>query len=222
MRASYLKQLETLHAELIRMGALCEEAIQNSTQSLLSESDSFREKALEIEDEINRKELEIEALCGKLLLHEQPVAGDFRQITAAQRMIIDLERIGDQAANIAKISSFIKGHPLFASIPISHMAQISIQMLTDSLDSYIGKDLSKAHAVIEHDDIVDTLLKKIRKELVRLMAQDHADGGACLDLLMIAKYFERIGDHAENIAEWVIYSITGQHRHKENMERETL
>ena len=218
MRAVFLKQLETLHSELILMAALCEDAIRMATKSLLDNNDFFVEKTCSLECEINLKEREIDDLCVKLLLREQPVAGDFRKITAAQRMIIDLERIGDQATNIAKVSEQIKSHPIISKLHIHEMAIASIQMVSDSIDSFVEADLAKAQAVIQYDDIVDALLDKVKKELVEWILKDNSAAAVYLDLLLIAKYFERIGDHAENIAEWVIYAITGEHRHIKQQE----
>jgi phosphate transport system protein len=209
MRDSYIKRLETLHTELIRMGAVCEEAISCAIKGLLNDDAKLLHRAIELEDEVNRKEREIDAFCVKLLLLEQPVASDLRQITAAQRMIIDMERISDQAADIAEISTFMKENRVKSDIHIGEMADAAAKMLTDSVDSFVASDLEKARAVKARDDIVDALFDKVRGELISLITKDNRAGAACLDILMIAKYLERIGDHAENIADSVIYSITG-------------
>lgn len=209
MREGYRKQLEALHTDLIHMGALCEQAIACATHGLLEENTETLQKAIELEREIDEKQREIEMFCIRLLLREQPVAGDLRRITTAQKMITDMERIGDQAADIAEISAFLAGKRLTSEIHISDMAKAAIQMLSDSVDSFVSSDVEKARATIRYDDVVDGLFAKIKGELGALMARDSANAGACLDLLMIAKYLERIGDHAENIAEWVVYSITG-------------
>ncbi|MDR2174690.1 MAG: phosphate signaling complex protein PhoU [Synergistaceae bacterium] len=220
MRDSYRKQLETLHTELIRMGALCEDAIASAVKGMLEEDEAFREKAIQLEKEIDLKEREIETFCVRLLLREQPVAGDMRQITAAQRIISDMERIGDQAADIAELSSFIAANPMAAGlirsdIHIGDMARAAVEMLSGSVDSFVAGDLGKARGVIEYDDVVDGLFGKVKSELIELIAKNSGYGGQCLDLLMIAKYLERIGDHAENIAEWVVYSITGNRGHEQ-------
>jgi phosphate transport system protein len=218
MRDSYRKQLETLHTELIRMGALCEDAIASAVKGLLEEDAGLREKAVQLEKEIDIKEREIETFCVRLLLREQPVAGDMRQITAAHRMIADMERIGDQAADIAELSSLIAANPMAARLTqsdthIGDMARAAAEMLSGSVDSFVAGDLGKARGVINYDDVVDGLFDKVKSELIALIAKNSGYGEQCLDLLMIAKYLERIGDHAENIAEWVVYSITGD-RHE--------
>ncbi|MDR1573751.1 MAG: phosphate signaling complex protein PhoU [Clostridiales Family XIII bacterium] len=215
MRDSYRKQLETLHISLIRMGAFCEEAIANAVKGLLDEDMSITAEVERTEKEINLMEREIEAFCLRLLLREQPVAGDLRQITAAQRIITDMERIGDQAADIAELSTFMVGSPVKSDIRIGDMARAAVKMLTDSVDAFVGNDLEKARAVIAYDDVVDDLFDEVKNELISLIAKDGNSGGACLDLLMIAKYLERIGDHATNIAECVEFSVTG-HRGTED------
>jgi phosphate transport system protein len=224
MRDTYRKQLETLHTELIRMGALCEDAIASAVRGMFEADAVSREKAIQLEREIDWKEREIEAFCVRLLLREQPVAGDMRQITAAQKIISDMERIGDQAADIAELSSFIAANPMTAGlirsdIHIGDMARAAAGMLSDSIDSFVGGDLVKARGVIEYDDVVDGLFDKVKSELIDLISRNGGYGGQCLDLLMIAKYLERIGDHAENIAEWVVYSITGERGHERGCER---
>jgi phosphate transport system protein len=219
MRDSYRKQLETLHTELILMGALCEDAIASAVKGLLEENAALREKAIQLEKDIDLKEREIETFCVRLLLREQPVAGDMRQITAAQRMIADMERIGDQAADIAELSSFIAANPMTVRLTesdthIGDMARAAVEMLSGSVDSFVEGDLGKARSVIAYDDVVDRLFDKVKSDLIALIAKNSGYGEQCLDLLMIAKYLERIGDHAENIAEWVVYSITGNRSHE--------
>lgn len=210
MRDKYRKRLETLHTDLIFMGALCEDAIANAVKGLLDEDPALLEKAIEIEKEIDLKEREIEAFCIRLLIREQPVAGDLRLITAAQRMIADMERIGDQAADIAELAAFMAGSTVKSDIHINDMANATVKMLSDSVDSFVYGDLQKARSVVDYDDVVDGLFVKIKRELIDLIAMDGKNGEACLDLMMIAKYLERIGDHAVNIAEWVTYSIVGE------------
>jgi phosphate transport system protein len=213
MRESYRKQLDTLHSELIRLGALCEDAIACAVKGLLKDDPVLRDKATELEQDIDLKEREIETFCVRLLLREQPVAGDLRQITAAQHMITDMERIGDQAENIAELSRFIEGSSIKNGVHIGDMADATVKMLTDSVDAFVASDLEKAQAVIEYDKEVDALFRQIKGELIDMISETGRDAaGVCLDLLMIAKYLERIGDHAQNIAEWVEYSITGQRK----------
>ncbi|MDR0424396.1 MAG: phosphate signaling complex protein PhoU [Clostridiales Family XIII bacterium] len=209
MRDSYVRQLRQLHTELIRMGAYCEESIDCAVRGLLCDDAGLRGKALDLEDAINLKQREIEAFCVRLLLREQPVARDLRQITTAQKMIIDMERIGDQATDIAEISAFMAGSSVKSDIHIADMAASAIKMLTDSVDSFVHEDLEKARQVVASDDIVDALFSTIKGELIEIIMGDATKGSDCLDLLMIAKYLERIGDHAENIAESVVYWISG-------------
>ena len=212
MRNKFDSQLEKLNLELITMGALCEDAISASVKGFLDDDDTLCQKAVEAEDEINRKERDIESICMKLLLEQQPVARDLRVISSALKMISDMERIGDQAYDIAEIAKFIKNSNVKSKIHIKDMAAAATKMVTDSVDSFVKKDVELARAVMAYDDKVDNLFNCVKDELVQLITEDKANGEFCIDLLMIAKYLERIGDHAVNIAEWVEYSITGTHR----------
>lgn len=211
MRNKFDSQLEKLNLELITMGALCEDAISASVKAMLDGDDALCDKVFAADAEIDQKERDIEAICMKLLLQQQPVARDLRVISSALKMISDMERIGDQASDIAEITKFIKNSNVQSRVHISDMAAAAIKMVTDSVESFVKKDLSLARAVMEYDDKVDNLFGCVKDELVRLIAEDRANGEFCIDLLMIAKYLERIGDHAVNIAEWVEYSITGVH-----------
>ena len=212
MRNKFDHQLEKLNLELITMGALCEDAISASVKGLLDDNDELCQKAVSTEEEINRKERDIESICMKLLLEQQPVARDLRVISSALKMISDMERIGDQASDITEIAKFIKNSNVKSRVHIKEMAAAAIKMVTDSVDSFVKKDIELARAVMDYDDKVDNLFNCIKDELVQLISEDRANGEFCIDLLMIAKYLERIGDHAVNIAEWVEYSITGTHR----------
>ncbi|MEE1007028.1 MAG: phosphate signaling complex protein PhoU [Acutalibacteraceae bacterium] len=211
MRNKFDSQLEKLNLELITMGALCEDAISASVKAMLEGDDALCDKVFAADAEIDQKERDIEAICMKLLLQQQPVARDLRVISSALKMISDMERIGDQASDIAEITKFIKNSNVKSRVHISDMAEAAIKMVTDSVDSFVKKDLSLARAVMKYDDKVDNLFDCVKDELVRLISEDRANGEFCIDLLMIAKYLERIGDHAVNIAEWVEYSITGVH-----------
>lgn len=211
MRNKFDSQLEKLNLELITMGALCEDAISASVKVMLEGDESLYDKVFAADAEIDQKERDIEAICMKLLLQQQPVARDLRVISSALKMISDMERIGDQASDIAEITKFIKNSNVKSRVHISDMAEAAIKMVTDSVDSFVKKDLSLARAVMKYDDKVDNLFDCVKDELVRLISEDRANGEFCIDLLMIAKYLERIGDHAVNIAEWVEYSITGSH-----------
>lgn len=210
MRDKFNEQLEQLNVELIKMGALCEEAISAAAKALLEGDAALRETACVAEREIDQKERDIESLCMKLLLQQQPVARDLRTISSALKMISDMERIGDQAADIAEITRDIADNSIKDLVPIGDMARATIKMVTDSVDSFVRKDLGLAEAVISSDDVVDDLFLQVREELIRRIGMGDS-GEVCIDLLMIAKYLERIGDHAVNIAEWVEYSLTGHH-----------
>jgi len=211
MRNRFDEQLNNLNNELITMGALCEEAISSAVKLLIDNDVKMKESVLETDKQIDQKERDIETLCMKLLMQQQPVASDLRTISSALKMISDMERIGDQASDIAEIAEYAYGSGMESETHIADMARATIQMVTDSIDSFVKKDVALAHTVIEHDNIVDDLFDKVKGELISAIENKAANAEALIDLLMIAKYFERIGDHAENIAEWVIYSITGKH-----------
>lgn len=211
MRNRFDEQLSQLNTELITMGALCEEAISGAAKYLIDNDSALKEMVIDTDKQIDRKERDIENLCLRLILHQQPVATDLRLISAALKMISDMERIGDQASDIAEIVKFVNKTNLRENVHIGDMARATIKMVTDSIDSFVKRDMDIAQSVILHDDTVDNLFLKIKGELISAIKDGTGDAEALIDLLMIAKYFERIGDHAENIAEWVIYSITGKH-----------
>ena len=212
MRSRFDEQLAELNKELITMGALCEEAISCAVKCLTDNNEEMKNACIETDKQIDQKERDIEALCMKLLLQQQPVARDLRVISSALKMISDMERIGDQASDIVEIAPFIAGSGIDKKTHISDMARATIKMVTDSIDSFVKNDAELARTAIKHDDVVDDLFDEIKKELIEAIAQQKDNAETLIDLLMIAKYFERIGDHAENIAEWVIYSITGKHK----------
>ena len=212
MRNHFDKQLDKLDLELITMGALCEEAISASVKAFLDDDEELIPKVMKIENEIDEKEREIEGLCMKLILQQQPVATDLRIISSALKMISDMERIGDQASDIVEITKYIKNNDKISNIHIRDMAYATIKMVTDSVESFVKKDLQLAYSVMEYDDVVDDLFCKVKKELTDLISEDNLNGELCMDLLMIAKYLERIGDHAVNVGEWVEYCITGTHK----------
>lgn len=217
MRNKFDEQLSKLNTELITMGALCEEAISKAAKYLETNNSELKNEVIETDREIDRKERDIEALCMRLLLQQQPVAGDLRMISSALKMISDMERIGDQASDIAEMVCFVNRTDIGSKVHIADMARATISMVTDSIDSFVKHDMVMAQKVIAHDDIVDGLFLKVKGELISsVKSADGTSAEALIDLLMIAKYFERIGDHAENIAEWVIYSITGSHKSIEN------
>jgi len=211
MRNKFDSQLEILNNDLILMGALCEDAIACAVKALLNNDMKLAESAMNKEKEIDQKERDIETLCMKLLLQQQPVAKDLRLISSALKMVTDMERIGDQAADIAEVVTFIDLSESISSVHISDMAVAVIHMVTQSIDAFVKRDLKLANDVISYDDVVDGLFMKTKKDLIDLIASDIKNGEKALDILMIAKYLERIGDHAALIAEWVVFSITGTH-----------
>lgn len=209
MRNKFDGQLEELNNQLIQMGELCEKAIFAAVKALFDNNNNILKDVFEYDRNIDQKERDIESLCMRLLLQQQPVAKDLRIISSALKMISDMERIGDQASDIAEIIKYIGDNETKSKIHIRDMAFAAIKMVTDSIQSFVRKDITIAHRVIQYDDTVDELFVKVKNELIELVSSDKANGEFCLDLLMIAKYLERIGDHAVNIAQWVEYSITG-------------
>lgn len=212
MRNRFDEQLALLNKKIIEMGALCEKLISLAATALL-ESDSVSTKQISsLGPDVDHMEREIESICLKLLLQQQPVARDLRQISAALKMITDMERIGDQAEDIAEIIPFLCGRTGEECHDIRLMAETTIKMVTDSINAYVRQDLTLAEYVAEYDDIVDICFDRVKSTLIQMIAENTADGEYALDLLMIAKYFERIGDHAVNIGEWVEFSVTGLHK----------
>ena len=211
MRERFESQLEQLLVELIKMGALCEESIAAAMRYLLENEQDMRERAMHAEREVDQKERDIEGLCMKLLLQQQPVARDLRTVSSALKMISDMERIGDQASDIAEIAVYLADSPLTGQIHIKDMAVAAIHMVTDSVDAFVRQDLALARSVAAQDDTVDNYFDQVKRELIDLMMRNSSLAEQCIDLIMVAKYLERIGDHAVNISEWVEYAITGTH-----------
>ena len=211
MRSRFDQQLALLNRALIEMGALCEEVSALAAKALLTGDVSLAEKVAPLDREIDQKERSIESQCLKLLLQQQPVARDLRQISAALKMITDMERIGDQAEDIAEIVCTVPRHGPETMDIVRKMATSAIQMVTESIEAFVKSDIMLARKVVSDDDIVDGCFDQVKKALIARIAADPGDGEYAVDLLMIAKYFERIGDHATNIAEWVIFSVTGAH-----------
>lgn len=217
MRSHFDEQLAQLSRELTEMGALCEEVIALSAKALTDGDKALAARVAPLDAEIDQKERDIESLCLKLLLQQQPVARDLRQISAALKMITDMERIGDQAEDIAEIVQFldepVKEEALIHKDgQLREMAKATIRMVTESIHAYVKHDIKVAEQVLKEDDIVDEYFAQVKRQLIQKIAANPAEGEYALDLLMIAKYFERIGDHAENIAEWVIFMVTGEHK----------
>ena len=215
MRNRFEEQLTELNRNLIEMGALCEEAIALSAKVLTEGNLNLLKKVISVDSEIDHKEREIETLCLKMLLQQQPVARDLRQISAALKMITDMERIGDQAADIADIVLDMNEKLPDKFLHVCKMGVAAMKMVTDSVNAYVDGDLELARQIIRDDDIVDNLFLKVRGEILESIRDGSSRGEEVLDLFMVTKYYERIGDHATNIAEWVEYSITGE-RSNEN------
>ena len=211
MRSRFDEQLAVLNKKLIEMGALCENIIAFSVEALLEGNAECLRRVAPVGQEIDRMERDIESICLKLLLQQQPVARDLRQISAALKMITDMERIGDQAEDIAEIITYLNGRTGEECHDIRKMAEATIKMVTDSIDAYVRQDLDLAKSVLDYDDVVDGCFDRVKTTLIKMISENNADGEYAIDLLMIAKYFERIGDHATNIAEWVEFSVTGVH-----------
>lgn len=212
MRNQFDKQLEILNKKMTEMGALCENAIALSAKALIDGVPEQAKRVAAVDEEIDQMERDIESICLKLLLRQQPVARDLRQISAALKMITDMERIGDQADDIAEIITFLNGRTGDECKNIREMAIATIKMVTDSVEAYVKRDVDMAESVIKHDDIVDNYFDDIKGSLINMIARNPNDGEYAIDLLMISKYFERIGDHAVNIAEWVQFAVTGIHK----------
>lgn len=208
MRNRFDTQLELLNKELIEMGALCEELIRLSQKALLEDKD-YIETARSKEMEVDRMESDIESLCMKLLLKQQPVARDLRSVSSALKMISDMERIGDQSLDIIEIVEYVKKCDRESKKYIEEMSNAASKMVSDSVEAFVRKDEELAKEVIASDDKVDALFDIMKKRLIETISKEQADGEMYIDLIMIAKYYERIGDHATNIAEWVLYYLTG-------------
>ena len=212
MRNRFDRQLEQLNNELIQMGSMIEHAIEMAVSALVNQDTEKAKKAMAYDVEIDHQERDIESLCMKLLLQQQPVARDLRLISAALKMITDMERIGDQACDISEMTLLMSDEPYIISPEeIQGMAKETTDMVIKSIDAFVKRDMELAKKVIAQDDVVDDLFMKVKQDLIQMINKSAENGEQAADILMVAKYFERIGDHATNIAEWVIYSITGSH-----------
>ena len=209
MRNLYQEQLQNLNQELTRMGAACEEIIDLAAKALTDYSPELEEKTKQVGAVIDESERTIENICLKLLLRQQPVARDLRQISAAMKMITDMERIGDQAEDIVDLIPKMEKSAGDDSLVLKKMAQAAKNMVTEAVDAYVKQDLALARKVMADDDIVDNFFLEMKSGIIDLIAKNPDEGEFALDLLMISKYFERIGDHCTNIAEWVVFSMTG-------------
>ena len=212
MRDFFQEQLNELNRELVRMGSDCEEIIAYASQSLTGWNEDLAKKVSAIGSRIDEGYRTVENICLKLLLRQQPVARDLRVISAAMKMITDMERIGDQAEDIVDLVPKMETRADEKYPRIREMAKAAQQMVTEAVDAYVKQDLELAYAVMKHDDIVDDYFNRVKAGIIDIIAESPEDGEYALDLLMIAKYFERIGDHCTNIAEWVEFSVTGVHK----------
>lgn len=212
LRSRFDEQLDALNKELVEMGALIEKAIDIAVKALLEQNEELAKFAVLFDNEVDQKEKDIENMCLKLLLQQQPVAKDLRLISAALKMITDMERIGDQAADISEITLMMLDKPYIKKLEhIQQMAEATTKMVKESIDAFVKMDYDLAKSVVDYDDVVDDLFNVVKKEVVELIREDISNSEQSVNLLMIAKYFERIGDHATNIAEWVIFAIKGIH-----------
>ena len=212
MRNRFDRQLVTLNDEMIEMGSMIEKAIQQAITALITQDVDKAKEIIDYDEDIDHQEKTIENLCLKLLLQQQPVARDLRVISSALKMITDMERIGDHASDISEMAILMADKPYIKKLEhIQEMAKEASLMLVGSIEAFVNKDLQQAHDIIVRDDVVDDLFEKIKTELIKIIHKDPNVGDQAMDLLMVAKYLERIGDHACNIADWVIFSITGTH-----------
>lgn len=212
MRSKFDEQLTVLNNSLIEMGAMIESAITKATKALVEQDIELAKQVMKGDVLVDVKEKDIESQCMRILMSQQPVARDLRQISTALKIITDMERIGDQAADISEIGIYVADQIYIKKLEhIPEMATATIKMVTESIDAFVRRDLELAMAVIDYDDVVDDLFVQIKRDLIELVHEDANKGEQAFDLMQIAKYYERIGDHATNIAEWVAYSITGEH-----------
>ena len=208
MRSKFDEQLAELNSQMTKMGIMIEDSIAKAVTAMSKKDEKLAKDVMEGDSEIDHAQKKIESICFNLLIQQQPVAKDLRTITAAMKMVTDMERIGDHAADISEMTIFMgTGERLADFSHINKMASETVLMLHWSIEAYVEKDMEKAKAVIAHDDIVDKLFEEAKKDIIALILKNTKDGEEATDLLMVAKYFERIGDHATNIAEWVIYSL---------------
>jgi len=213
MRSRFEELLRQLDIELIKMGGLVEMAITKANTALTEQDVDLAHEIISSDDEIDNQEKEIEGLCLKLILRQQPVAQDLRAVSSILKIVTDLERIGDHASDISEITLDLAGKQYIKKLEhISQMASATMKMVTESIDAFVKKDLALARKVIAEDDNVDNLFNAVKEELIDLIKDNSENGDQAIDLIIVAKYFERIGDHAVNVAEWVIFSLTGKHK----------
>jgi len=213
MRTKFEEQLTQLHDKIMEMGAAVENAIADANNALMGQDVALAQRIIDSDDQIDIMEKEIESLCLKLILQQQPVAGDLRLVSAILKMTTDMERIGDHASDISEITIMLAGKPFIKKLEhIPQMAEETMKMVKKSIDAFVRSDIKTADEVIASDDIVDDLFETVKRDLIALIKENADNGDQAIDLIMIAKYFERIGDHATNLAEWVVFSLTGKHK----------
>lgn len=208
MRTKFDEQLHMLNQEMMHMGSMIEERIQKAIEALIGQDSALAKEIMDGDSEVDREQKKIENICFNLLMQQQPVARDLRVISAAMKMVTDMERIGDHAADISEMTVMMSDTPYVADLEdIKKMASETVLMLIRSIEAYVGKDMLKAQCVIDHDDIVDDLFHKNKQDLIELIQKNPAVSEQAADMLMVAKYFERIGDHATNLAENIIFAL---------------
>ncbi|MDD6139649.1 MAG: phosphate signaling complex protein PhoU [Lachnospiraceae bacterium] len=208
MRSKFDEQLNLLNQEMLHMGTMIEESIQEAIEAFINQDIEKAHKIMEGDEEINHEQKKIENICFNLLMQQQPVARDLRTISAAMKMVTDMERIGDHASDISEMTVMMSKTEYKVNIEdVKKMATETMLMLIRSIEAYVEKDNKKAECVMKHDDIVDNLFDAVKKEIIDFIRESPDNGEQAADLLMVAKYFERIGDHATNIAEWVQFAL---------------
>ena len=208
MRAKFDEQLHMLNQEMMHMGSMIEDKIQKAIEALIGQNSALAKEIMEADNEVDREQKKIENICFNLLMQQQPVARDLRVISAAMKMVTDMERIGDHAADISEMTVMMASEPYVVDLSdIKKMASETVLMLIRSIEAYVEKDMLKAQCVIDHDDIVDDLFNKNKQDLIELIQKNPAVSEQAADMLMVAKYFERIGDHATNLAELIIFAL---------------
>lgn len=208
MRTKFDEQLHMLNQEMMHMGSMIEGKIQKAIEALIGQDSALAKEIMDGDSEVDREQKKIENICFNLLMQQQPVARDLRVISAAMKMVTDMERIGDHAADISEMTVMMSDTPYVADLEdIKKMASETVLMLIRSIEAYVEKDMLKAQSVIDHDDIVDDLFHKNKQDLIELIQKNPAVSEQAADMLMVAKYFERIGDHATNLAENIIFAL---------------
>ena len=216
MRSKFDEQLNMLNQEMMHMGTMIEERIQKAIEALIDGNTDLAKEIMDSDNEVDREQKIIESVCFNLLMQQQPVARDLRVISAAMKMVTDMERIGDHAADISEMTIMMQSTSYPSQLEdIKKMASETVLMLIRSIEAYVEKDMEKARKVIAHDDVVDELFDRNKSDIIEMIHKDPTQGEQAVDLLMIAKYFERIGDHATNIAEWVIFALDDKKINKE-------